>query len=112
MAKQSRRGSEDAVRRDAICRVSTFIRANSLGASADFPRLDRRLELARPRHQILEQLLNQLSRSEICQIAFLIEPLSSVRDHHFRQVDRMHVEKDEHLAQMVLSASSPQGAYR
>src|SRR5579875_3438651 len=65
------------------------------------------LQVLCPFHQVFKQLSDMLPGVFIGQISLRIETLLSVGDHHFRRVERVHVQKDEDLAQMILSACRP-----
>ena len=56
-----------------------------------------------PGHEIAQQLSNQVFCVLIERVSRGIEPLGRVRNHHFRLVDGIHVQKDKHLPQMILS---------
>jgi hypothetical protein len=63
---------------------------------------------AGPAHQVLQQLLDQLLRGLVHEIAFRVEFLVRLRNHDLRLIYRMHVEKYKALPQGVLRPRSAQ----
>jgi hypothetical protein len=69
-------------------------------------------ELTRPVHEIPEQLPDEVLARGIRETALRIKALGGVADHHFGPVERMHVQKDKDLPQVILGtrrAQCPRG---
>src|SRR5262245_44501463 len=80
--------------------------------AAACPRLDREISAARaetpgPRHQCPGELPDERSRCLVVETTVFVEALGRVRDHDFGPVHRVHVEKHERLAQMILRPRRP-----
>src|SRR5579884_1963171 len=65
------------------------------------------LQVLCPFHQVFKQLSDMLPGVFIGQISLRIETLLSVGDHHFRRVERVHVQKDEDRADDTELEPSP-----
>ena len=61
--------------------------------------------LARLLDVVREQFADQVLGLLVGQVALIVEAFRRI-DHHFRLVHRVHVQKHESLAQMVLRAGS------
>lgn len=65
-------------------------------------------EPSSPSHQSLQQLLDGLPRLGVGHSAGLVYLLLSKRHHDLRPADRMHVQEDEALSQIILGPGGPQ----